>query len=217
MKRDRETTDPGLGPATTARGDTLVDLPRRRQEMRYDTDPGIDIPVSDADRALLRNLVEADRRRSNEPPSRLFENAFADIKEREAPALPSAAPFSVGPRSMTERIIRRSGRWLIAIVGALVVFIAAALVLRDPDVGQNRYQSMAAKSVYLGARPPPSAPASVTPPATAVQAPSAPGPVPSAPTSAAPSSRPIVKGAPSAAPAPEPSSNKPRLEGLRHP
>ncbi len=222
MKRDRENdTDPGLGPPVPTRGDTLVDLPRRRQEMRYGTDPGI--PVSDSDRDLLRNLVSADRRRSNEAPNRLFESVLDSL---ETPAdtarTPVPTPISVaGPRTQS-RIFERSAKWLVVLVGGLVVVMAVALVLRDSGSAQSRTIPLSAKSVFLGSRPPPpdrTAPV-VSTAATAQPLASASSPVRPAPTSApsasvATPSRPNVKGAPTA-PEPEPSV-KPRLEGLRHP
>ncbi len=222
MKRDRENdTDPGLGPPAATRGDTLVDLPRRRQEMRYGTDPGI--PVSDSDRDLLRNLVSADRRRSNEAPNRLFESVLDSL---EAPAdtarTPVPTPISVaGPRTQI-RFFERSAKWLVAVVGGLVVVMVVALVLRESGSAQSRTTPLSAKSVFLGSRQPPpdrtalvvSTAANVPPIATA-SSPTRPAPSPPPSASIAAPSRPIVKGSPTA-PEPEPSV-KPRLEGLRHP
>lgn len=227
MKRDRENdTDPGLGPPVPTRGDTLVDLPRRRQEMRYGTDPGI--PVSDSDRDLLRNLVSADRRRSNEAPNRLFESVLDSMDApSDSPRTPVPTPISVaGPRTQA-RSLERTGKWLVALVGGLVVIIAVALVLRDSSTAQTREHSLGVKSVFLASRPPPTDTTAPMPPATATTtavqpvAPVVAAPVrtaPSAPSSAplVASPRPTARVTPAATGAPEPSLPQ-RLGGLVHP
>lgn len=221
MKRDRENdTDPGLGPPVPTRGDTLVDLPRRRQEMRYGTDPGI--PVSDSDRDLLRNLVSADRRRSAEAPNRLFESVLDSMDApSDSPRTPVTTPISVaGPRTQA-RSLERSAKWLVALVGGLVVIIGLALVLRESSTAQTREHSLGVKSVFLASRPPATDTTAPMPQptATAVQpvATVSTAPVrtaPSAPVVASP--RPTARATPGATGAPEPSLPQ-RLGGLVHP